>query len=88
VKTKDFAKPFFELYQRLPGRKIILSGGSLYQPISEAETMARVVKELGVAPQDILLESASADTEDQARLVKAPTESIRQSCESTKTKVA
>ena len=58
------------LYQELPGRKLILSGGPLLGKTTESEAMSKAAQELGVAPQDIQLESNSLDTEDEARFVR------------------
>jgi uncharacterized SAM-binding protein YcdF (DUF218 family) len=58
------------LYKADPGRKLILSGGAVFDPLPEAQTMSRLALIMGVKPQDILLESGSRDTEDQARLIK------------------
>jgi len=58
------------LYRAGPGRKLILSGGAVFDPVPEAQVMARVALIMGVDPQDIVLESASRDTEEQARFLK------------------
>jgi len=58
------------LYRAGLGGKLVFSGGGGYDPVPEAETMSRLALLLGVDPQDILLESTSLDTEEQARLLK------------------
>jgi uncharacterized SAM-binding protein YcdF (DUF218 family) len=58
------------LYRAEPGRKLILSGGLVFSPISESQVMTRVALIMGVNPRDILQESVSRDTEEQARLLK------------------
>jgi uncharacterized SAM-binding protein YcdF (DUF218 family) len=58
------------LYNAGPGRKLILSGGAVFDPVPDSEVMARVAQIMGVNPGDIILESASRDTEEQARLLK------------------
>jgi uncharacterized SAM-binding protein YcdF (DUF218 family) len=58
------------LYKAEPGRKLILSGGPVFSPISESQVMSRVALIMGVNPRDILQESVSRDTEEQARLLK------------------
>ena len=55
------------LYKTLPGSKLLLSGGRVFNPVPEAEPMARVAVLLGVKPQDIRLESDSLDTAQQAK---------------------
>lgn len=58
------------LYRAAPGRKLILSGGKVFSSISEAQIMARVARIMGVPSQDIMLEPASRDTEEEARFIK------------------
>ena len=58
------------LYRELPGCRLVLSGGKIFDSVSEAEVLAGSARELGVNPQDIVLEADSRDTEDEARLVQ------------------
>jgi len=58
------------IYRKHPDANLILSGGIVFDPIPEAETMARVAKAIGVPEGDIILESRSKDPKDQARLIK------------------
>ena len=59
------------VFRQNPGSKLILSGGGVYcDPVPEALVMADVAKFLGVNGEDIILESGSKDTKDQARLIK------------------
>ena len=58
------------LYKMLPGSKLILSGGSTFDPVPNAKIMADVAVAIGVDKQDLILESSSKDTKDQARLIK------------------
>ena len=57
------------LYQALPGSRLLLSGGGGFDPVPEAEVMARVAVLLGVKPQDIVLEPDSRDTADEAAII-------------------
>lgn len=57
------------IHNSLKGSRLILSGGAVFDPVSEAKVMSDVALTLGVDPGDILLESESKDTEDQARLI-------------------
>jgi uncharacterized SAM-binding protein YcdF (DUF218 family) len=57
------------LYKAMPGSKLLLSGGGVFDPVPEAAVMARVAGVLGVKPQDIRLETESRDTADQTRIV-------------------
>ena len=57
------------LYKAIPGSKLLLSGGRVFDPVPEAEVMAQIAGLLGVKPQDISLESDSRDTADQAEII-------------------
>ena len=57
------------LYKTIPGSKLLLSGGRVFDPVPEAEVMAQIAGLLGVKPQDISLESDSRDTADQAEII-------------------
>ncbi len=43
------------LYKAIPGSKLLLSGGGVFDPVPEAEVMAQIAGLLGVKPQDIML---------------------------------
>jgi len=58
------------IYRKYPGAKLLLSGGSVFDPVPEAEVLARVAIETGVPEKDIILESKSKDTIDEARFIK------------------
>jgi uncharacterized SAM-binding protein YcdF (DUF218 family) len=58
------------LYRMAPGSKLILSGGSTFDPVPNAKIMADVAMAIGVNKNDLILESSSKDTKDQARLIK------------------
>ena len=58
------------IYRKFSGAKLLLSGGGAFDPISEAEVMARIAREMGVSESDIILESKSKDTKDEALFIK------------------
>ncbi len=58
------------LHHLIPGSKLILSGGALFDPVPEAEIMANIAQDLGVSREKMILESVSRDTEDQAGLIQ------------------
>ena len=58
------------VFRQNPGAKLILSGGGAIEPVPEATVMAKVSQFMGVSPDDMILESTSKDTKDQARLIK------------------
>jgi uncharacterized SAM-binding protein YcdF (DUF218 family) len=57
------------LYRKIPGCKLVLSGGIIYDPVSNAEVMTRIAVDLGVPQKDILLERLSKDTKDEVRFL-------------------
>ena len=59
------------LYNQIPGSKLILSEGKVFDPVPGAEIMAEVAKAVGVKQEDLILESESKDTIDEARLIKS-----------------
>ena len=59
------------LHNQIPGSKLILSEGKVFDPVPCAETMAGAAKALGVKPEDLILESESRDTIDEARIIKS-----------------
>jgi uncharacterized SAM-binding protein YcdF (DUF218 family) len=58
------------LHLSLPGSKLILSGGALYDPVPESKVMADVALALRVQRQNLILESLSKDTEEEAILIQ------------------
>lgn len=58
------------VYRKNPGSKIILSGGAVFDPVPEAQIMADAAQALGIKIDDLIMESSSRDTEDQASLIK------------------
>ena len=59
------------LHNQIPGSKLILSEGKVFDPVPGAETMAEVAKSIGVKQEDLILESESRDTIDEARIIKS-----------------
>ncbi len=58
------------LYRKIPGSRLILSGGKVFNIQSDAAAMQELAEMLGVPAQDIVLDSLSLDTEGQARNLK------------------
>lgn len=59
------------IYRLHPGSRLLLSGGGVFDPVPEADLMAAVATSIGVPPEDIIKESASLDTKDEARIIKS-----------------
>jgi len=57
------------LHNMLPESKLILSGGGS-DPVPNAKVMADVALSVGVDKEDLILESVSKDTKDEARLIQ------------------
>jgi uncharacterized SAM-binding protein YcdF (DUF218 family) len=57
------------LHKAVPGSKLLLSGGAVFDPVPEAEVMGQIAVLLGVKPQDIMLESHSRDTPEEAEII-------------------
>jgi uncharacterized SAM-binding protein YcdF (DUF218 family) len=57
------------LYKSYPGSKLLVSGGSALEKLPNAETMAATALALGVPEADLVVETKSRDTEEQAVLV-------------------
>jgi uncharacterized SAM-binding protein YcdF (DUF218 family) len=58
------------LQRQLPGSKLILSEGNIFDSVPVADLMGSVAQELGVASDAMILERQSQDTEGQAQLVR------------------
>jgi uncharacterized SAM-binding protein YcdF (DUF218 family) len=58
------------LHRELPKSKLVLSGGSFFDRVSNAKVLSEVAVAIGVKKKNILLEEISKDTEDQARLIQ------------------
>ena len=58
------------IHRKLLKSKLILSGGGAFNTIAEAKSMADVAVALGMNDEEIVLESESKDTKDQARLIQ------------------
>jgi uncharacterized SAM-binding protein YcdF (DUF218 family) len=59
------------IYRMIPKGKLLLSGGSEPGTISSAQDMAQLAKELGVNEKDIIIESKSRDTQDEAYIIRS-----------------
>jgi len=57
------------IHLALPGSLLILSGGGVFDPVPESKIMADMAVSLGVNRENLILESVSKDTEDQAGLI-------------------
>jgi len=58
------------IFREHPGSRLVFSGCGAFDPVPEAFVMADMAGFLGVGHRDIVIESSSFDTEDQARLIR------------------
>ncbi|MES1204441.1 MAG: ElyC/SanA/YdcF family protein [Pseudomonadota bacterium] len=58
------------LQRQLPASKLVLSGGRASGDVPLAEVMAQAALSLGVRRADMVLETRTDDTEDEARLIR------------------
>lgn len=76
ISSRLYSQPLIRLmegirvFRQNPGSKLVLSGCGAFDPVPEAHVMADVAGFLGVEKNDIILESRSNDTKDQAILIK------------------
>jgi uncharacterized SAM-binding protein YcdF (DUF218 family) len=59
------------IYRQNPGSKLVLSGGTWRDRLPNAVVLAENAKVLGVARDDIIIESESVDTADEAQRLQA-----------------
>ncbi|WP_242602116.1 YdcF family protein [Legionella nagasakiensis] len=58
------------LYRQLPGAKLLLSGGEYGGKTAEALRLAALTSWFAIPQEDVILESGSMNTEEQARAIK------------------
>ena len=58
------------LHKLIPGSRLILMGGKVFDDLPEAEGMATVARAIGMKRKDVIIEPDSKDTAEQAALVK------------------
>jgi uncharacterized SAM-binding protein YcdF (DUF218 family) len=58
------------LHRMIPESKLLLSGGTTFDPVPVAHVMADVARALGVNEENLVMESLSQNTAEEARLVQ------------------
>ena len=58
------------LYRSLPGTKLILSGGAVYDPASNARIYFKTARIMDIPARDLVLSEQGRDTEEEARLIE------------------
>jgi len=59
-----------KIHSQLKNSKLLLSGSGVFESESNAEAMAAMASHMGVDKKNMVLESLSRDTKDQARLIQ------------------
>jgi uncharacterized SAM-binding protein YcdF (DUF218 family) len=57
------------LYRSLPGTKLILSGGAVFDPVSEARIYFETARIMDIPASDLVLSEQARDTEEEARFI-------------------
>jgi len=58
------------LYRSLPGTKLILSGGAVFDPVSNARIYFKTARIMDVPARDLVLSEKARDTEEEAHLIQ------------------
>jgi uncharacterized SAM-binding protein YcdF (DUF218 family) len=58
------------IYRELPGTKLVISGGVIPDPVTNARVVGDVAHQIGVPVKDTLIEERPSDTIDEARVLK------------------
>ena len=58
------------IHKKLLNSKLLLSGGGFFSSTTDASAMAKMAMALGIEKKNIVLESESKDTKDQARFIR------------------
>lgn len=59
------------IYRKHEGSKLILSVAGGFGSVPVSKTMAYIARDLGVKEEDIIMESKSKDTKDEARIIRS-----------------
>jgi uncharacterized SAM-binding protein YcdF (DUF218 family) len=58
------------IYRSLPGAKLILSGGAVFDTVSEAEIYFEMARIMDLPSRDLILSDQARDTEEEARFIQ------------------
>ncbi|MEW6334868.1 MAG: ElyC/SanA/YdcF family protein [Thermodesulfobacteriota bacterium] len=58
------------LYRQLPGSKLVIAGGVIPDPVTNARVVGDVAQQIGVPAQDAIIEERPSDTLEEARLMQ------------------
>jgi len=58
------------IYRLLPGSKLVISGGVIPDPVTNASVVSEVARQIGVPGRDIIVEERPSDTVEEARVLQ------------------
>jgi len=58
------------IYRLLPGSKLIITGGVIPDPVTNARVVGDVARQIGVPVRDMIVEERPSDTVEEARLLQ------------------
>jgi uncharacterized SAM-binding protein YcdF (DUF218 family) len=58
------------LYRLLPGSKLVITGGVIPDPVTNARVVSDVAEQIGIPVQDTIVEERPPDTVEEARLLQ------------------
>ncbi len=58
------------IYRLMPGSKLVISGGVIPDPVTNARVVSDVARQIGIPVQDTVVEERPSDTVEEARLLK------------------
>lgn len=58
------------LYRLLPGSKLVITGGVIPDPVTNARVVSDVARQIGIPVRDMIIEERPSDTIEEARLLQ------------------
>ncbi|OHE25132.1 MAG: hypothetical protein A3J94_09325 [Syntrophus sp. RIFOXYC2_FULL_54_9] len=58
------------LYRLLPGSRLVITGGVIPDPVTNARVVSDVARQIGIPVRDMIVEERPSDTVEEARLLK------------------
>jgi uncharacterized SAM-binding protein YcdF (DUF218 family) len=58
------------IYRELPGSKLVICGGVIPDPVTNASVVGDVARQIGIPARDIVVEERPSDTVEEARLLQ------------------
>lgn len=58
------------LYRQLPGSRLVIAGGGIPDPVTNARVVGDVARQIGVPAEDTIIEERPSDTLEEARMLR------------------